>query len=296
MDSLQGKVALLTGAGGGLGSEMARALGREGVQLALSGRGEAALRRLAAELAESGVRCVTLPADLSDREQVGGLVARAEDALGPLDILVNNAAVEVCSSFDALGDDDIERMVQVNLTAPLLLSRDATAGMCERGGGHVVFVSSLSGHAGTAFQSPYAATKGALITLSRSLRAEYIDSPVRFSVISPGSVAGRGMFARGQSEGIRVPRALRLTTPQAVSRSLVEAIRSDAPEAIVYPGPIRPALVLGLFAPRLAERLNERLGLGRLFRPVAEARGSLRSRCVVPAGRGPGSQDSILRS
>ena len=105
MDSLQGKVALLTGAGGGLGSEMARALGREGVQLALSGRGEAALRRLAAELAESGVRCVTLPADLSDREQVGGLVARAEDALGPLDILIvgSHAPSGPCEHHRAAG-------------------------------------------------------------------------------------------------------------------------------------------------------------------------------------------------
>ena len=296
MDSLQGKVALLTGAGGGLGSEMARALGREGVQLVLSGRGEAALRRLAAELGESGVRSVTLPADLSDREQVGGLVARAEEALGPLDIVVHNAAVEVCSGFDQLSDADIERVVQVNLTAPLILSRDAAARMLERGSGHIVFVSSLSGYAGTAFQSPYAATKGALITLSRSLRAEYIDSPLRFSVVSPGSVAGRGMFARGQAEGIRVPRALRLTTPQAVARGVVDTVRSDAAEAIVYPGPIRPGLVLGLVAPRLAERLNERLELGRMFRPVAEARGTLGSRCVVRAGRGPGSQDQLLRS
>jgi short-subunit dehydrogenase len=296
MDSLRGKKALLTGAGGGLGSEMARALGREGVQLALSGRGEAALRRLAAELAESGVRCVTLPADLSDREQVGGLVARSEAALGPIDIVVNNAAVEVCSSFEQLSDGDIERMVQVNLTAPLVLSRDAAARMLERGSGHVVFVSSLSGYAGTAYESPYAATKGALITLSRSLRAEYIDSPLRFSVVSPGSVGGRGMFARGQAEGIRVPRALRLTTPQAVARRVVETIRADAPEAIVYPGPIRPALMLGMVAPRLAERLNERLGLGQLFRPVAEARGSLGSRRDVRAGRGPGSQDQLLRS
>jgi short-subunit dehydrogenase len=296
MDSLRGKLALLTGAGGGLGSEMARALGREGVQLALSGRGEAALRRLAAELAESGVRCVTLPADLSDREQVGGLVARAEEALGPLDILVNNAAVEVCSSFEQLSEDDIERIVQVNLTAPLVLSRDAAARMLARGSGHIVFVSSLSGYAGTAYESPYAATKGALITLSRSLRAEYIDSPLRFSVVSPGSVGGRGIFARGQAEGIRVPRALRLTTPQAVARSVVETVRDDVPEAIVYPGPIRPALVLGLVAPRLGERLNERLGLGRLFRPVAEARGTLGSRRVVRARRGPGSQDQLLRS
>jgi short-subunit dehydrogenase len=296
MDSLRGKKALLTGAGGGLGSEMARALGREGVQLALSGRGEAALRRLAAELAESGVRCVTLPADLSDREQVGGLVARTEEALGPIDIVVNNAAVEVCSSFEELSDGDIERMVQVNLTAPLVLSRDAAARMLGRGCGHIVFVSSLSGYAGTAYESPYAATKGALITLSRSLRAEFIDSPLRFSVVSPGSVAGRGMFARGQAEGIRVPRALRLTTPQAVARSVVDTIRADAPEAMVYPGPIRPALMLSMVAPRLAERLNERLGLGQLFRPVAETRGSLGSRRDVRAGRGPGSQDQLLRS
>jgi short-subunit dehydrogenase len=296
MDSLRGKVALLTGAGGGLGSEMARALGREGVQLALSGRGEAALRRLAAELAESGVRCAALPADLSDREQVGGLVARAEEALGPLDIVVNNAAAEVCSSFERLADEDIERTVQVNLTAPLVLSRHAAARMLERGGGHIVFVSSLSGYAGTAFHGPYAATKGALITLSRSLRAEYIDSSLRFSVVSPGSVGGRGMFARGQAEGIRVPGALRLTTPQAVARSVVETVRSDQPETLVYPGPIRPGLVLGLVAPRLAERLNERLGLGRMFRPVAEARGTLGSGRVVRAGRGPGSQDQLLRS
>jgi hypothetical protein len=104
------------------------------------------------------------------------------------------------------------------------------------------------------------------------------------------------MFARGQAEGIRVPRALRLTTPQAVARSVVETIRGDAPEAMVYPGPIRPALMLGMVAPRLAERLNERLGLGQLFRPVAETRGSLGSRRDVRAGRGPGSQDQLLRS
>jgi hypothetical protein len=80
------------------------------------------------------------------------------------------------------------------------------------------------------------------------------------------------MFARGQDDGIRAPRALRLTTPEAVAREVVQAIRTDAPEVLVYPGPIRPGIALGLFAPRLAERLNERLGLGRMFRPAAEAR------------------------
>jgi short-subunit dehydrogenase len=123
-----------------------------------------------------------------------------------------------------------------------------------------------------AYQGPYAATKGGLNALSQSLRAEYIEAPVGFSVVAPGSVAGRGMFARGQAEGIRMPRALRLTTPEAVARAVVRAIEADVPQVLVYPSPIRPILALGLVAPRLAERANEQLGLGRLFRPAAQAR------------------------
>jgi short-subunit dehydrogenase len=164
-------------------------------------------------------------------------------------------------------------VVGVNLAAPLELTRRALPGMLERGRGHVVFVSSLSGFAGTAFEAPYAATKGALNALCRSLRAEYVERPVGFSLVAPGSVAGEGMFARGQADGIRVPRALRLTTPGAVGRAVVDAIETDAPEVVVYPGPVRSTLALGLLAPRISERLNERLGLGRLFQPAAEARG-----------------------
>lgn len=149
--------------------------------------------------------------------------------------------------------------------------------MLERGSGHVVFVSSVSGLAGTAFQAPYAATKGALVALGQSLRAEYIDRPVGFSVVTPGSVAGHGMFERGRANGIRVPAALRLTTPQAVSRAVLRAIATDAPQVLVSSGPVRPALVLGLLAPRTAERMYERLGLGRLFQPAADAHGRLRT-------------------
>src|SRR5919109_1264211 len=268
MKELNERTALLTGATGGLGPTIARRLVERGVRLAVSARESDRLHDLAEEV---GARPV--PADLGDRGAVRGLVERAEEAVGPLDILVNNAAVEHCSSFERLTGQELEEIVAVNLTAPMELTRNAIPRMTARRGGHVVFVSSLSGFAGTAFEAPYAATKGALNAVCRSLRAEYIDSPVGFSVVAPGSVAGQGMFARGQADGIRVPRALRLTRPEAVGRAVVKAIETDAPEVLVYPGPIRPTLAIGLLAPRAAERLNERLGLGRLFRPAAQARG-----------------------
>lgn len=270
MSALDGQTALVTGATGGLGPAIAHALAARGVRLALSARGENALRELAGELATDAA---PLAADLREPAEVADLVARAEQRLGPIDLLVHSAAVDACSSFARTTATELEEIVAVNLAAPLELTRRALPGMLARERGHVVFVSSLSGFAGTAYEAPYAATKGALNALCRSLRAEHFDRPVGFSVVAPGSVAGQGMFARGQRDGIRVPRALKLTTPEAVGRAVVRAVETDAPEVVVYPGPIRPTLALGLLAPRITERLNERLGLGRLFQPAAEARG-----------------------
>jgi NAD(P)-dependent dehydrogenase (short-subunit alcohol dehydrogenase family) len=238
------------------------------VTLALAGRREDAVAVLASELSASG-----LVADLADREQATALVDRAEAAIGPVDIVVHNAAVDACARFDQVTAEEIDAVVAVNLVAPLEITRAAIPRMLDRGHGHVVFVSSLSGYGGTAFEAPYAATKGALNALCRSLRAEYAGSPIRFSVVAPGSVAQRGMFARAQAHGIRVPPAMRLTTPEAVARGVIKAIQTDAPEVLVYPGPIRPLLAFGALAPRLSERLNARLGLATLFKPAADARG-----------------------
>jgi short-subunit dehydrogenase len=270
MSALAGQSVLLTGATGGLGPAIARALSGAGARLVLSARSEDALRALAADL--SG-EAVAVAADLRDGDALAALVERAERVGGPTDIVVHNAAVEVCAGFEQTTAAELEEVIAVNLTAPLELTRRVLPGMLARGRGHVVFVSSLSGYAGTAYEAGYAATKGALNALCRSLRAEYVDRPVGFSLVVPGSVAGEGMFARGQADGIRVPRVLRLTTPDAVGRSVVKAIETDAAELVVYPGPIRPTLALGLLAPRVSERINERLGLGRLFQPAAQARG-----------------------
>ena len=273
MVALRNRVALLTGATGGLGPAIARALAREGMDLALSARGEPALEALCRELEAEGVRCAPLAADLGDRGDVAALPDRVADALGPIDLLVHNAAGDVCASFERTTSEEIRDLVDVNLTAPLELTRRVVEPMRERGRGHVVFVASISGYTGTAYEATYAATKGALIALSRSLRAEYVDEAVSFSVVSPGSVAGQGIFARAQADGLEVPGAMKLTTPEKVADAVVRAAAKDLPEVVVYPGPIKPGLALGLLAPRAFEHINERLGLGRMFRPAAVARG-----------------------
>jgi short-subunit dehydrogenase len=262
---------LLTGATGGLGPHLAGALAAAGANLVLTARDAGALARLTDDLAPAGVRTAAVPADLGDPADVAALVARAEAAAGPVDVLVHNAATDACAPYELLTAADVERVVAVNLTAPLELTRRALPGMLDRGRGHVVFVSSLSGVGGTAFEAPYAATKGALLALTRSLRAEFADRPVGFSAVVPGSVSGPGMFGRAVDRGVRVPRSMRLARPASVAAAVVRSVATDAPRIVVYPGPVAPLLALGAVAPRAAERLEARLGLARFFEPAARS-------------------------
>lgn len=269
LDALEGRVVLLTGATGGLGPHVATAFAAAGAHLVLTARDEQALERAAAAVRSAGGRAVCVPADLADPAAVAGLPARAEAAAGPVDVLVHNAATETCAAFEELPAADLRRVTEVNLTAPMELTRLVVPGMLARGRGHVVFVSSLSGVGGTAFLAPYAATKGALLALTRSLRAEFSDRPVGFSAVVPGSVSGDGMFGRAVDRGARVPRAMRLARPEQVGAAAVRAVRRDAPEIVVYPGGATPLLLLTTLSPRTAERVTARLGLSRLFEPAA---------------------------
>ncbi len=273
MKSLQGRTALVTGASGGLGTHIARRLAREGVNVALSGRREDALAQITKELSALGVKSVAVPADLSDLTRVDPLIDGVEAALGPIDVLVNNAGVESVAAFTAYTREELTSMVDVNLTAPLLLTHRLTPGMLGRGRGHVVFISSLAGKAGPAFSEPYAATKAGLVGLTQSLRAEYLDAPVGFSVVCPGFIADDGMYARMVEEGHRSNRMMGETTPEKVAESVLRAIRDDRAEIVESGAPIRPMLALAQLAPGLVERVSSKFGVTELFRRVAVARG-----------------------
>jgi short-subunit dehydrogenase len=273
MKNLQGRVALVTGASGGLGTHIAHRLAREGMNVAVSGRREDALAKVAAELGALGSKAVAVPTDLSDLTQLDPLIEGVEAALGPVDVLVNNAGVESIGAFTTYTREELTSMVDVNLTAPLLLTHRLTPGMLERGRGHVVFIASVAGKVGPAFNEPYAATKAGLVGLTQSLRAEYLEAPVGFSVVCPGFIVGDGMYARMVQEGHRSNRMMGETTTEKVAEAVVRAIRDDRAEIVESGAPIRPMLALAQLAPGLVERVAPRFGVTDLFRRVAVARG-----------------------
>jgi short-subunit dehydrogenase len=273
MKKLAGRRALVTGASGGIGMHVARRLAFEGMDVVLSGRREDALRTLAEEIGALGVKAAPVAADLGERDQLEDLVERAQAALGPLDVLVNNAGVESTSAFTSYTEQELADMIEVNLTAPLLLTHKLLPGMLERERGHVVFVSSMAGKHGPAYNEPYAASKAGLIGLTQSLRAEYADRPVGFSVVCPGFVAGDGMYQRMLDEGHSSNRLIGETSTERVAEAVVRAIRNDTGEILESGAPVRPLLALHQLAPGTVERILPRIGVTEIFRRVAISRG-----------------------
>lgn len=273
MKDLGGRNALVTGASGGIGKCIARALARAGMNVAVSGRREDALAVVADELRATGVKAESVPADLFDVARAEELIERTESALGPLDVLVNNAGVEYTSAFTNCTREELTSMIDLNLTVPLLLTHRVIPGMLERGRGHVVFISSLAGKLGPAYSEPYAATKAGLVGLNQSLRAEFLDAPIGFSVVCPGFVAGDGMYQRMVEQGVRSNRLMGWTKVERVAERTIDAIRRDRPEVIESGAPIRPILALAQLAPRTVERTVPRFGVTKIFRDTAVARG-----------------------
>src|SRR3954447_9670369 len=256
MRDLAGRTALVTGAAGGLGRHLVRALEDEGMQVVVSARDTARLEGL-------GARAVA--ADLVDRDDVHRLAREA----GEIDVLVNNAGIELTKRFTDLTDDDLDTMTAVNLVAPMILSRELLRGMLARGRGHVVFIASMSGKVGASCNAPYAATKSGLIGLTRALRAEYRDAPVGFSVVSPGFIAATGMWNRMDE---RAPLLAGEAKPERVVAAVLKAIRRDLPDLTVNGAPIRPMLALAAVAPAVFDRISQRVGPSAMFEREAARR------------------------
>jgi short-subunit dehydrogenase len=273
MEQLWGRNALVTGSSSGIGRHIAQALAREGMNVVACGRSPDALERAVAELRALGVRAEAVAVELADAAQAEGLIERATAALGPLDVLVNNAGVELASSFTRYSREELISIIDINLTAPIVLTRQVLPGMLERGRGHVVFTSSVAGKVPPAYQAPYAASKAGLIALSRSLRMEYRDAPVGFSVVCPGFTAGDGMYQRMLEQGLKSNRIMGETTVDRIAATVVSVIRHDRPEAIESGSRVAPIAALSEIAPRLMERVLPRVGVNDLFRRLAASHG-----------------------
>jgi short-subunit dehydrogenase len=216
---ISGSRVLLTGASGGLGGAIARALHARGAHLLLTARRAGVLDELCNEL---GDRAEALPADLSSRDDVAALPAKA----GQVDILVHNAGLPGTGRIESFTPEQIDRALDVNLRAGMQLTNALLPGMLERGRGHLVFISSMSGKVPLAYSSVYAATKYGLRGFAGCLRDDLHRAPVGVSAIFPGPIKGAGMW---EEAGIELPRWVPTNSPEAVGAAVVKAIERTSP-------------------------------------------------------------------
>jgi 3-oxoacyl-[acyl-carrier protein] reductase len=188
MFELTDKTALVTGATGGIGGAIARALHKQGAGVAISGRQQDKLEKLAAEL---GSNVQVLPCDLGDKAQVGGLVDQAIAKFGRLDILVNNAGLTKDNLFMVMKDEQWDEVIAVNLTSTFMLMRAAARAMmrAKTGYGRIVNISSVSGIIGNPGQGNYAASKAGMIGMSKSLAREVASRGITVNCIAPGFIS-----------------------------------------------------------------------------------------------------------
>ena len=185
MFDLTGKSALVTGASGGIGGDIARALHAAGATVGLSGTREAPLQALADEL---GSRAFVLPCNLSDPEAVSALPKQAIEAMGAVDILVNNAGITRDNLFMRMSDEEWQSVIDVNLTATFKLCKGVLRGMMKARWGRIVNISSVVGATGNPGQGNYAASKAGMVGMSKSLAYEVASRGITVNAVAPGFI------------------------------------------------------------------------------------------------------------
>ncbi|RDV16324.1 3-ketoacyl-ACP reductase [Pontibacter diazotrophicus] len=188
MESLAGKVALVTGAGKGIGRAIAVALAKEGVHVGLLARTESQLKEVAGEVNAAGVKAAVVSADVADINAVNKAVAQVKQELGPIDILINNAGTATFGKFLELEPAEWEKNIQVNLMGVYYTTRAVLPGMIERSTGDIINISSTAGQKGAAVTSAYSASKFAVMGLSESLMQEVRKHNIRVSALTPSTV------------------------------------------------------------------------------------------------------------
>jgi uncharacterized protein len=257
---LAGATALVTGATGGLGPAIASALRARGAELIVSGRRAAELESLAASLNGRAV-----VADLTAWEELERLGALALEV--GVDVLVANAALPASGLLSDLTVAEIDRMLEVNLRAPIMLAHALAPAMVARGRGHLVFLSSLSAKAASPASSIYSATKFGLRGFALGLRQDLAPHGVGVSLVSPGFIRDAGMFA---DTGVKLPPGTGTRTSVDVAAAVIRVIETDRAELDVAPASLRAGAAFASLVPQLAASASRLAGSERVSAELAQ--------------------------
>lgn len=221
MFDLSGKTALVTGATGGIGESIAKALYEQGASVALSGRNEIKLQSLKEEL---GDRAAIFPADLSEDNAIETLIKSVEEAFGQIDILINNAGLTRDGLSMRMKDEDWQQVLDVNLTAPFKLAQAVQRGMMKRRYGRIVNIASVVGVTGNPGQCNYVASKAGMIGWSKSMAAEVASRGITVNCIAPGFIATAMTEALNDDQQSKINATIpagRMGTPEEIASASV---------------------------------------------------------------------------
>lgn len=268
MEDLTGKVALITGSARGMGKLTALNFAREGSRVVLTDIDEKELQKTTSEMKDAGYEVYSYVHDVSDHDACFKLAERVEAEVGPIDVLVNNAAIATNESVLDTTEEQYRRIVDVNYLGQIWMMQAVVPGMVERGSGHVANMCSMAGKLAVTNLGPYCATKFAFIGITDAIRQELRGSGVGFTIVNPGYI-NTGMF-----EGAKVPFITRWQDPQKVSDALVVGVKKNKGEVFVpnFIGRLA-AFARGLGLPKLVDANFAILGANKSFAPMHKDRG-----------------------
>ena len=263
MVQLKGMIVLLTGGSRGVGPIIAEALAKRGANIALAARSRTGLDEVATHLRELGVEALTMPIDLRQTSQREQLVTDVMREFGRIDILVNNAGLETEGAYAELPWPSIQETIEVNLVAPMALTRLVLPAMLEKKAGHIVNIASIAAKSGAPYAATYSGTKAGLAEWTRALRLELAETGVCFSTIFPGYVREVGMFAKF---GVQSPWLVGSCAPSQVAKAVVDAIEKGKAERIINSRPLRYSFMLNELSPSIGDWLMRVSGVAAFQR------------------------------
>lgn len=257
MKTIAGKTVLLTGASGGIGAFIARALAKEEATVVGVSRSKEELDKICAELETLGGKGISIPFDISRVEELPVLVQQVNQLVGPIDILINNAAIERYRAFQNYSLLDIQSILTTNLIAGMELARLVLPSMLDRNSGHIVNIASGSGKKGAPYNSIYSASKAGLIMWTDAIRQELADTNVGVSVVCPG-YTNAGMFLEF---GLQAPKLARVSEPTEVAIAILQTIKQNQGE-VVLDGPLTKLLFSNIqLFPQFGDTIFRLIGL-----------------------------------
>lgn len=266
MTTIAGKTVLLTGASRGIGVVIARKLAEKQATVIGVSRSQEGLDRVCAEVNAMGGKAISVAFDISNLEELPILLRQIEQFSGSVDILINNAGIEIYRAFQDYSLKDIQSVLSINLLAAMELTRLVLPSMLRQGSGHIVNIASLASKKGHPYDSVYSASKAGLLMWGDALRQELAGTGVEISAICPGYISQQGMLA---DTGVPAPSLAGTSVPDDVAIALVKAIERNQAEVIVNGDLITKNFTKLLFAieqffPTFGDAVNRWIGVTRL--------------------------------